>query len=54
MWGLIVDQLAKMGVPSEYRSHVLHHTGDIRAPLADRVYSTCDHAAEKHRALALW
>lgn len=54
MRGLIVDQLAKMGVPGEYRSHVLHHTGDMRASLADRVYSTYDHAAEKRRALELW
>lgn len=54
MRGLIVDQLAKMGVPSEYRSQLLHHTGDMRATLADRVYSTYDHAAEKRRALELW
>lgn len=54
MRGLIVDQLAAMRVPSEYRSHVLHHTGDMRATLAAEVYSTYDFLAEKRRALELW
>ncbi len=57
MRSLIVDQLAALGVPSEYRSHVLQHTSDMRATLGDRVYktrSTFDHMAEKRRALELW
>lgn len=54
MRGLIVDQLAAMGVPSEYRSHVLHHTGDMRSTLAAEVYSTYDFLPEKRRALELW
>lgn len=54
MRGLIVDQLAAMGVPSEYRSHVLHHTGDMRATLANQDYSTYDFLPEKRRALELW
>jgi integrase len=52
--GLIVDHLSKMGVPSEYRSHVLHHVGDTRATLASSTYSTYDHMAEKRRALDMW
>ena len=51
---LITDQMAKLGVPSEYRSHVLHHTRDMRASLANSVYSTYDFEAEKRRALELW
>ncbi|MGO4682372.1 tyrosine-type recombinase/integrase [Hyphomicrobium sp. 2TAF46] len=54
MRGLIVDQLAAMRVPSEYRSHVLHHTGDMKATLASRTYTTWDFADEKRRALELW
>jgi hypothetical protein len=52
--GSISDQMAKIGVPSEYRSHVLHHTGDTRASLANRVYSTYDYEPQKRRALELW
>jgi integrase len=52
--GLIIDQMSKLKVPREYRSHVLHHTGDMRATLADAVYSTYDFAEEKRRALRLW
>ena len=52
--GLITDQMAKIGVPSEYTSHVLHHTGDTRASLADSVYSTYDYEPQKRRALELW
>lgn len=52
--GLINDQLAKLRVPREYRSHVLHHTGDMRATLADANYSTYDYLDEKRRALRLW
>jgi hypothetical protein len=52
--GLITDQLAAMGVPSEYRSHILHHTSDMRATLATKSYSTYDHMAEKRRALTMW
>lgn len=51
---LIVDQLAKLKVPREYRSHILHHTGDMRGTLADAAYSTYDYAEEKRRALRLW
>ena len=54
MRGLMTDHLASMGVPSEYRSHVLHHTGDMRATLASRVYTTFDFMQEKRRALELW
>jgi integrase len=52
--GLISDQMAKLGVPAEYRSHVLHHTGDTRASLANSVYSTYDFEPQKRRALELW
>jgi integrase len=52
--GLIVDQMSKLKVPREYRSHLLHHTGDMRATLADAAYSTYDFADEKRRALRLW
>ena len=52
--GLISDQMAKLGVPSEYRSHVLHHTGDMRATLANSIYSTYDYAPQKRRALHIW
>ena len=51
---LISDQMAKIGVPSEYRSHVLHHTGDTRASLANSIYSTWDFLEPKRRALELW
>lgn len=54
MRGLIVDQLAAMRVPAEYRSHVLHHTGDMKATLAARTYTTHDFMDEKRRALELW
>ncbi|MBS0251095.1 MAG: integrase arm-type DNA-binding domain-containing protein [Proteobacteria bacterium] len=54
MRGLIVDQLAAMRVPAEYRSHVLHHTGDMKATLASRAYTTHDFMDEKRRALELW
>lgn len=52
--GLIIDQMAKLGVPSEFRSHVLHRTGDMRATRADKEYSTYDFADDKRRALRLW
>ena len=52
--GLISDQMARLGVPSEYRSHVLHHTGDMRATLANSVYSTYDYEPQKRRALHIW
>jgi integrase len=52
--GLIVDHMAKLGVPSEYRSHILHHTGDMRASLADSTYSTWNYMEPKRRALELW
>lgn len=52
--GLINDQLAKLKVPREYRSHILHHTSDMRGTLAEAVYSTYDYADEKRRALRLW
>ena len=54
MRGLLVDQLAAMQVPAEYRSHVLHHTGDMKATLASRIYTTHDFLPEKRRALELW
>ena len=52
--GLINDQMSKLRVPREYRSHILHHTGDMRSALADATYSTYDFADEKRRALRLW
>lgn len=54
MRGLLTDRLAEMRVPQEYRSHVLHHTGDMKATLASRSYTTWDFADEKRRALELW
>ena len=51
---LISDQMAKIGVPSEYRSHILHHTGDMRASLANSTYSSFDYEPQKRRALELW
>ncbi len=51
---LISDQMAKIGVPSEYRSHILHHTGDMRATMANSTYSSFDYAPQKRRALELW
>jgi integrase len=50
---LINDQLAAMGVPTEFRSRVLHHTGDLRQ-LANTVYSAYDYIPERLKALALW
>jgi integrase len=52
--GLINDQMAMMQIPSEYRSHVLHHTGDMRSTLVNDTYSTYDLAAQKREALKLW
>ena len=52
--GLIIDHLSRMRVPREYRSHVLHHTHDMKATLADSVYSSHDYMDEKLRALQLW
>lgn len=52
--GLINDQMSALGVPQEYRSHILHHTGDTRASLANSTYSTYDFLPEKRRALELW
>lgn len=53
MRGLINDQMAAMGVPTEIRSRVLHHTGDLRQ-LANTVYSAYDFIPERLRALELW
>ncbi len=50
---LINDQMAAMGVPTEIRSRVLHHTGDLRQ-LANTVYSAYDFVPERLRALELW
>lgn len=52
--GLLNDRMAAMRVPSEYRSRVLHHTGDIRSTLANSVYSEYEFLPEKRRALRLW
>jgi integrase len=52
--GLINDRMSFLRVPREYRSHVLNHTSDIKATLADATYSTYDFADEKRRALLLW
>ncbi len=53
MRGLINDQMAAMGVPTEFRSRVLHHTGDLRQ-LSNTVYSAYDFIPERLRALELW
>jgi integrase len=52
--GLIIDQMSKLKIPREYRSHILHHTSDMRGTLAEEVYSTYDYFEEKQRALRLW
>jgi len=52
--GLINDQMAMMQICTEYRSQVLHHTGDMRGSLANDTYSTYDFVAEKREALELW
>lgn len=51
--GLINDQMAALGVPTELRSRTLHHTGDLRQ-LANTVYSAYDFMGERLRALELW
>jgi integrase len=51
--GLINDQMAALGVPSELRSRTLHHTGDLQQ-LANTVYSAYDFLPERLRALQLW
>lgn len=51
--GLINDQMAALGVPSELRSRTLHHTGDLQQ-LANTVYSAYDFLPERLRALELW
>ncbi|MEQ1718578.1 MAG: hypothetical protein ABL907_21770, partial [Hyphomicrobium sp.] len=51
--GLINDQMAALGVPTELRSRTLHHTGDLQQ-LANTVYSAYDFMGERLRALELW
>lgn len=51
--GYLNDLMAKLGVPNEYRSHVLQHTTDMKATLAQSTYSTYDYINEKRRALTL-
>jgi len=51
--GLINDQMAALGIPTELRSRTLHHTGDLQQ-LANTVYSAYDFLPERLRALALW
>ena len=51
---LLNNHLNRLGVPSEIRSHVLSHTGDMHRTLADRVYNEYDFLPEKRRALELW
>lgn len=51
--GLINDQMAALGVPTELRSRTLHHTGDLQQ-LANTVYSAYDFMADRLRALELW
>lgn len=52
--GLMNDGMAQMRVPSEYRSHVFHHTGDIRKALVEDTYSTYEFETEQRQALELW
>lgn len=51
--GLINDQMAALGVPTELRSRTLHHTGDLQQ-LANTVYSAYDFMSDRLRALELW
>lgn len=51
--GLINDQMAALGIPTELRSRTLHHTGDLQQ-LANTVYSAYDFLPERLRALQLW
>lgn len=51
--GLINDQMAALGIPTELRSRTLHHTGDLQQ-LANTVYSAYDFIPERLRALELW
>jgi integrase len=51
--GLINDQMAALGVPTELRSRTLHHTGDLQQ-LANTVYSAYDFMGERLKALELW
>jgi integrase len=51
--GLINDQMAALGVPTELRSRTLHHTGDLQQ-LANTVYSADEFLPERLRALELW
>ena len=51
--GLINDQMAALGVPTELRSRTLHHTGDLQQ-LANTVYSAYDFMTDRLRALELW
>jgi integrase len=51
---LLNDRMSALRVPAEYRSRVLHHTGDFNDRLADSVYSEYEFIEEKHRALRLW
>ncbi len=51
---LITGHLTRLGVPSEVRSHVLSHMGDVRRTLANRTYNEYDFLPEKRRALELW
>jgi hypothetical protein len=51
--GLINDQMATLGIPTELRSRTLHHTSDLRQ-LANTVYSAYDFLPERLRALQLW
>ena len=51
--GLINDQMAALGVPTELRSRTLHHTGDLQQ-LSNTVYSAYDFMTDRLRALELW
>ncbi len=51
--GLINDQMAALGVPTELRSRTLHHTGDLQQ-LANTVYSAYGFMSDRLRALELW
>ena len=50
---LINDHLAAMSVPSEIRSRILHHTGDLRQ-LVNTTYSAFDFLPDRLHALTLW
>jgi integrase len=46
--------LARLGVSSEIRSHILNHTSGKRGSITESVYNVYAYDEEKRRALAIW